>query len=65
MEERDEWQFQHRYLSLETINGPTDDAAIDLHAALTNEPERRAATTAPKSRHFNGRDRHKFGAEEV
>jgi hypothetical protein len=29
------WQLQHRYLSLETITGSSDGAAIDLPAALT------------------------------
>jgi transposase-like protein len=35
MEQNDEWQLQHRYLSLETITGSADGAAIDLPAALT------------------------------
>jgi putative transposase len=35
MEQHDEWQLQHRYLSLETITGAADGAAIDLPAALT------------------------------
>jgi putative transposase len=35
MEQHDEWQLQHRYLSLETITGSADSLAIDIPAALT------------------------------
>jgi putative transposase len=35
MEQNDEWQLQHRYLSLETIAATEDGAAIELPAALT------------------------------
>ena len=35
MEQNDEWQLQHRYLTLETITGLADDAGVALPAALT------------------------------
>jgi putative transposase len=35
MEQNDEWQLQHRYLSLETIAATEDGAAIELPAVLT------------------------------
>jgi len=35
MEQNDEWQLQHRYLTLETITGLADDAGAALPAALT------------------------------
>jgi hypothetical protein len=35
MEQHDEWRLQHRYLSLETITGSADGAAIELPAAQT------------------------------
>jgi transposase-like protein len=35
MEQNDEWQLQHRYLTLETITGLADDAGVALPNALT------------------------------
>jgi putative transposase len=35
IEQNDEWQLQHRYLSLETIAATEDGAAIELPAVLT------------------------------
>lgn len=35
MEQNDEWQLQHRYLTLETITGLADDAGVALPHALT------------------------------
>jgi transposase-like protein len=36
LEQNDEWQLQHRYMTLETITGMADDLSISLPAALTN-----------------------------
>jgi len=35
MEQNDEWQLQHRYLTLETITGLADDPGVALPTALT------------------------------
>jgi transposase-like protein len=35
MEQNDEWQLQHRYLTLETITGLADDTGVGLPNALT------------------------------
>jgi len=35
LEQNDEWQLQHRYLTLETITGLADDAGVALPNALT------------------------------
>jgi len=35
MEQNDEWQLQHRYLTLETITGLADDTGVALPNALT------------------------------
>jgi len=36
LEQNDEWQLQHRYMTLETITGMTDDLSISLTATLTS-----------------------------
>ena len=36
LEQNDEWQLQHRYMTLETITGMADDLSLNLPAAITN-----------------------------
>jgi putative transposase len=35
LEQNDEWQLQHRYMTLETITGLAEDLTFTLPAALT------------------------------
>jgi transposase-like protein len=46
LEQNDEWQLQHRYMTLETITGMADDLSISLPAALTNTQSPRGEATA-------------------
>jgi putative transposase len=46
LEQNDEWQLQHRYMTLETITGMADDLSISLPAALTNTPSPGGEATA-------------------
>jgi transposase-like protein len=46
LEQNDEWQLQHRYMTLETITGIADDLSISLPAALTNAASQGGKATA-------------------
>jgi len=42
LEQNDEWQLQHRYMTLETMNGLSDDRSARSRAMPLRQPDRRA-----------------------
>jgi transposase-like protein len=46
LEQNDEWQLQHRYMTLETITGMADDLSISLPPTLTSPTKPGAEETA-------------------
>ena len=61
LEQNDEWQLQHRYMTLETITGMADDLSLNLPAAITN-----AASPGGNATEFADQARpHHFGSGQT
>ena len=43
LEQNDEWQLQHRYMTLETITGLADEITVDLPSYISRQPDQESA----------------------